>query len=696
MAQDSDRPGLDAAGSTTSSQSPFLARWGTSLLTVVLGAGLSLLLFVAVRGRERTHEQTDFERQAAQLALAVQSSFEIPLEVLRSVPAFFEASDEISRDEFSTFVRSALGRYPWIYALEWIPRVPHAERMKFEQLAASDGFAGYHFKQDGPHGKLLPAENRPEYFPLFYMEPPNRTALGLEETALPVRRVALERARDTGKTAITERLKLVQDDPSVLSVIAFHPVYARGERPVTVRARRESLRGFAAVVFRVRPVIENALRRTDLHHVDVGLVDVDAESERSKLYESRGGATDDKGSSELASAHTVNVGGRPWSIQVTRRDGFRQADRRSFFWLAVGLLASALAGGLAYTASTVLRLRRQVRAALQLGQYTLSEKLGEGGMGTVYRAHHALLRRPTAVKLLHPAHCTATAVTRFEREVQLMSALTHPNTAIVYDYGHTPEGIFYYAMEYIDGITLQELVDADGAQPAGRIVHILSQMCMALAEAHAMDWVHRDVKPANVMLCNRGGIPDFVKVLDFGLVKELANDAAVELSQSTTLLGTPNYIAPEAIVGAKPVDARVDVYAVGAVAYFLLTGDAVFTGGSILEICAKHLSLIPDPPSERLGEPVLPELEALVMRCLEKDPDARPKSAAELGTALSELVVPPWTKQDAFRWWQERAPAIEQHIRSARAARTHHGALSTTVGINAHGRAGTTLPRSLA
>jgi len=424
-------------------------------------------------------------------------------------------------------------------------------------------------------------------------------------------------------------------------------------------------------------------------------VDVQADASRAALYESRPGAAASMAGTELTSLHSVTIGGRPWSIRAGKRDGFGQADRRSYFWLAVGLVASALAGGLAHMATTVLRLRRQVRAALQLGQYTLGEKLGEGGMGTVYRAHHALLRRPTAVKLLHAAHCTKTAVSRFEREVQLMSSLTHPNTGIVYDYGHTPDGIFYYAMEYIEGITLQELVDADGPQAPERVVHILIQICMALAEAHAMDWVHRDVKPANVMLCNRGGIPDFVKVLDFGLVKELANEPSVKLSQSTALLGTPNYIAPEAIIGSGPVDARVDVYAVGALAYVLITGETVFSGGSILEICAKHLSLIPDPPSQKLGRPLLPELEALVMRCLEKDPEARPRSAAELVLTLEKLEAPAWGKEQALRWWSERGATIHRHVRSARAARTEQGALSSTVEINAQGRAGSTLPRSV-
>ena len=311
-------------------------------------------------------------------------------------------------------------------------------------------------------------------------------------------------------------------------------------------------------------------------------------------------------------------------------------------------------------------------AAKQLGQYTLVEKLGEGGMGTVYRAHHALLRRPTAIKLLHPTEKVpggSTALARFQREVQLMSALTHPNTVVVYDYGHTPDGVFYYAMEYIDGITLEELVDADGPQTPERAVHLLAQICAALAEAHAIDLVHRDIKPANVMLCNRGGIPDFVKVLDFGLVKQLSNDASTKLSQSATLLGTPHYMAPEAILGRGPVDARVDIYAVGGVAYFLLTGTLVFSGGTVVEVCAKHLTVPPEPPSERLGRPIPAELEALVMRCLEKDPAKRTASAEALLRELRALDLGGWDPDTAREWWRNRGSHVEAHVHAARKGR---------------------------
>jgi serine/threonine-protein kinase len=220
-------------------------------------------------------------------------------------------------------------------------------------------------------------------------------------------------------------------------------------------------------------------------------------------------------------------------------------------------------------------LRREVRRALRLGQYTLEEKLGEGGMGVVYRARHALLRRPTAVKLLKGDRLGEASLRRFEREVQLTASLSHPNTVSVYDFGRTPEGVVYYAMEYLEGLSLEQLVAEAGAQPPGRVVHVLRQVLGALAEAHGVGLVHRDVKPGNVILCERGGLSDVAKVVDFGLVKDL--DAADALSHEGMLVGTPLYLAPEAIRSPN-ADPRSDLYSLGAVAYVLLTGNHVFDG----------------------------------------------------------------------------------------------------------------------
>jgi serine/threonine protein kinase len=277
-------------------------------------------------------------------------------------------------------------------------------------------------------------------------------------------------------------------------------------------------------------------------------------------------------------------------------------------------------------------------------------------MGTVYKARHALLRRPTAVKLLSVDQMSDKAVSRFEREVQLTAGLTHPNTVAIFDYGRTPEGIFYYAMEYLDGVNLEELVARGGPLPEARLLYVLRQVCGSLAEAHAAGLVHRDVKPANILLTCRGGLHDFVKVLDFGLVKPLGGAANVTAPQTVT--GTPLYLSPEAVTHPDQIDARADVYAIGAVGYFLLTGSPVFAGGAAMEICLKHVHAAPEPPSARCGRPVSPGLEALLLRCLAKSAADRPADAGELLRLVERCAVSGrWTADDAASWWAAHGKA---------------------------------------
>jgi eukaryotic-like serine/threonine-protein kinase len=326
------------------------------------------------------------------------------------------------------------------------------------------------------------------------------------------------------------------------------------------------------------------------------------------------------------------------------------------FMLAV--LLCAIPVGLACLAGWVVYgLREQVAEARRLGQYVLERKLGEGGMGMVYLAQHALLRRPTAVKLLFPDRVGPEAIARFEREVRLTATLSHPNTVSIFDYGRAPDGAFYYAMEYLDGVDLDRLVSQHGPQPPSRVIHILQQVCASLAEAHGRGLVHRDIKPANIVLCERGGVPDTVKVVDFGLVKDTAaraEDSA--LSRANTIMGTPLYMPPETVRGAS-VDGRADLYSLGAVGYFLLTGKPVFDAASPLEICSLHLGAEPETPSARLGTPLPADLEALVLACLRKDPAQRPGSAAELRRALLACAIAPWSEDSARSWWAARPGA---------------------------------------
>ncbi len=324
---------------------------------------------------------------------------------------------------------------------------------------------------------------------------------------------------------------------------------------------------------------------------------------------------------------------------------------RSYMITALAVLMGLLsAGSLSYS----WRLKAQVANVLEkarlLGQYELERQIGSGGMGEVYLGHHAMLRRPTAIKLISAISAgNLAAQQRFQNEVKLASQLNHPNTIAVYDYGQTPAGIFYFAMEYVEGFSVDTLVDVSGPVHPGRVVNILQQVCGSLQEAHERNLLHRDIKPSNVMLTELGGVSDRVKVLDFGLALDLAVDSSGE---QDTVVGTPMYMAPEIILSAEAFSPRSDIYALGALAYYMLCGKSVFDSAEPLEILAAQLEDAIPFPSERLGRALPQELEQLVMRCLAKEPDHRPASVIELAAALETLDVPAWTQEDARRWWQ--------------------------------------------
>ncbi|HLN93013.1 MAG TPA: serine/threonine-protein kinase, partial [Thermoanaerobaculia bacterium] len=371
---------------------------------------------------------------------------------------------------------------------------------------------------------------------------------------------------------------------------------------------------------------------------------------------------------------------RRWMLTVFPLPGAFLPPKRGAIGIALaGVLAALLGMATVTSLRTISRLRRQVE---KVGPYRLVARLGHGAMGVVWEARHALLRRPTAVKLLAPGTEGERAIARFEREVQLTAGLTHPSTIAIYDYGRTADRVFYYAMELLQGINLFQLVDLEGPLPPARVVHLLRQVCGALSEAHAAGLIHRDIKPANLMVCLYGGIPDFVKVLDFGLVKDLGSietapetgaaessrDAA--LSQDGSLLGTPLYMAPEGMSDPQHVDARADLFALGAVGYFLLTGKSPFAGRTALEVFRMERQG-PPPPLSRVSPHAVPDfLDQTINRCLAFRREDRPDSAEALDAMLGECAVaPPWTVADARAWWRERGPAALAAVRAEREER---------------------------
>lgn len=327
------------------------------------------------------------------------------------------------------------------------------------------------------------------------------------------------------------------------------------------------------------------------------------------------------------------------------------------FWdqvtvMTVGLIILAATSVL--VTHTLYNLRRKTRHAKRMGNYVIERELGKGGMGEVFVARHNRMVRPSAVKVLRPsAAFDAESLARFEREVQVSSSLTHPNTITIYDYGRASSGTFYYAMEYLEGLDLKRMVDRFGPLRPARTVYLLTQVCGSLAEAHAKGIVHRDLKPANIFLTQRGGLADFVKVLDFGLARPVQATGDEGLTKTGGILGTPEYMAPEAVQEGVQIDTRLDIYALGAVAYFLLTGRPPFQSDSIVQLLIDHLKTQPQPPSEFTELTIPSDLDEIILRCLAKRPDDRFQTAEELETALEAIRFDePWTRKEASEWWK--------------------------------------------
>ncbi|SFI25828.1 protein kinase domain-containing protein [Planctomicrobium piriforme] len=312
------------------------------------------------------------------------------------------------------------------------------------------------------------------------------------------------------------------------------------------------------------------------------------------------------------------------------------------------------------------RRRQVVITGRQFGSYVLEEKMKESSMGAIFKARHIHLRRPAAVKILRADRTTSASIAQFEQEVQLTSRLNHPNTVRIFDFGRTPDDLFFYAMELVDGMTLADLVKTHGRLSDGRVLNLLQQTCGSLAEAHDLNLIHRDIKPENIMISLRANRPDHVTLLDFGLVTSSAGEQTSGNESVRGVVGTPLYMSPEAAQGRENICSRSDLYSIAAVGYFLLTGTPVFTGNSVMDVLQQHMRSTPIPPTERADVRVAPELERILMRCLQKDPVDRPRSALELVEALSQIVpVNPWKTEDGLRWWRDQSQLKEDQAASA-------------------------------
>src|SRR5437870_1910889 len=367
-------------------------------------------------------------------------------------------------------------------------------------------------------------------------------------------------------------------------------------------------------------------------------------------------------------AALASVSSVPVTIGLMMLSGatsFRLDPAHFFFGLVFPYL---LVVGMAYVgARVVYYLGTEVKRARELGSYRLEEKLGEGGMGEVWRARHRMLARPAAIKLIRPSFArdgrggvSEEAVRRFEREAQVIARLRSPHTVELFDFGMAADGAFYYVMELLDGLDADSLLRRFGPTPPERAIYLLRQVCHSLSEAESCGLVHRDIKPANIFVCRYGEEFDFVKVLDFGIVRTVrdAADSSPLRTRENVVHGTPAFMAPEQVMGTA-VDGRADIYATGCVAYWLLTGQLVFAADTPMGLLMQHAQTPPTPPSARTDLPIPTALDELVLSCLAKDPANRPQSARELSRRLAELDgASAWTQERAREWWATHQPAL--------------------------------------
>jgi serine/threonine protein kinase/CHASE1-domain containing sensor protein len=664
--------------------------WGPIALVLIVGISLSVVAFVLLRDRQAAVDRAVLAERVTSLAARLGETLAIPIETARSAGALFEASELVTREEFARFVAAPIASQPQVFAYEWAPRVPVADRGGFE-AAARAGVPDYAIRQVDPSGRLVVAADRSSYVPLLYLEPITR-AVGYDVASNPELEGLLGRACATAAPTLSGRRRLVGETGGVIAAIAFVPTWRHGVVPADPDGRCRSVLGYVILIFHLERTLERALGAADGRELAVVLRDLDGGAGVDVLVASGGAGPAEVAASDWRTRRTFAVVDRRWAIDVA-------PVATPIAWtpvlvLALGVVASLLAAALAGGVRRIIDLRREVTAARSLGQYVLEDEIGRGGMGVVYRARHALLQRPTAIKLVAPDAAQPNLLAQFEREVQITSQLSHPNTIAIYDYGHTRAGEFYYVMELVDGVTFEQLIGCDGAQPVARVVHLLRQIAGALREAHLAGIVHRDLKPANLMLTSRGAMRDFVKVLDFGLVKQMEpgdlpldvlelgavassaltaasrlastvrtvvdRPAPVHALREDTLegrfLGTAGYASPEAVVGGT-TDARSDLYAVGAIGYALVTGRPAFDDNRTTAIFAAQLrDHAPRPSTVVPGVPAA--LDDLLCRCLARDPGRRPQSADELLTALDHPSLPEWTALDAEAWWHDRAAEV--------------------------------------
>jgi serine/threonine-protein kinase len=625
------------------------------LLSLALGlactAGWSTVL------ARRAHEaaRSEFEARSHSLARHVEQSFRAPLEALYGIHALATAWPDVDQRRFEQFAERLRERYPSLAALELFDVVPGAERADFERRLSAQLGRPFSFQEpsSAAPGQMVVSPERDRHIVLTRLLPYRADLHGLDITFEPLRREQTRVAARAGVPLVTGKFRLVEDPDGVFSVAIYHPLYVDGVVP-PLAERERRLRGFAVALYRLNPLMSAALVGTSFESSSVALLDSQpglATGDRLLF-----GSVDAENSRDFGLRHDLTFSGRAWCLVTKRAAPSALAGTTNS--LILGGIGSVLVALMVALWVTLDRSRKRFQALEALGPYTLLREIGSGGMGRVFEARHSLLRRRAAIKVIAQAHASEEQLRRFDLEAKTTSGLCHPNTVVVFDYGRTRHGDFYYAMEYVNGIDLERLVNRYGAQAAPRVRHILVQVCGALAEAHGLGLVHRDIKPGNVMLAVNGGIFDFVKVLDFGLVR-VTRGVEAGKTGAGSLLGTPRFMAPESFASSQS-GPRADLYALGCVGYFLLAGREPFVAKTDAAIATLHLTQAPASLIGRGRGDVTAAFDKVIQRCLAKNPEDRYGNAAQLQRALNELDLEPWTQADAASFWADHAAAQDR------------------------------------
>jgi CHASE1-domain containing sensor protein/tRNA A-37 threonylcarbamoyl transferase component Bud32 len=642
----------------------------TAVLVFVAGVAASIAVFFVLRGLSLADARAAIDARGEQIVRAIEAKIALPLQALEAVVAYRRVTTP-DRASFRVFASLLLERHPSLAALEFAEVVRHDQRLEVEARLSRDVGRPTRIRHPDAAGRMVPSPDRDAYTVLTSLEPWLDDVIGLDVGFEPERAASLDHAASHGERYCSSRIRLVEDPPDVYSVVVYEPEYEGGRVPSDPIARRRAVRGYAIALFRLDPLMKQALAGLDIEGIQIvvsdetereGAESVSAQGdERSLIYPTRAVAP----IGDHAVVHALIFAGRTWNVSIRSE---LSASGTPWVALALGIGLSLFVAVAFGAMAEARRFRGAMREMKRLGQYEVTRLIAAGGMGRVYEASHGLLRRRTAIKVVSHDIAGEDTLKRFEREVRAMSLLTHPSTVVVYDYGRSEQGHFYYAMEYIEGPNFDELVRLEGRLEPARVKYLLLQVVGALAEAHGQGFVHRDVKPANIMATMRGGRYDFVKVLDFGLVRDLHAKES-RLTSTGSISGTPGFVPPEAFEGHESVSPATDVYAVGCVAYWMLTGSEVFEGAVASEIVAAHLGSTPEAPSARFG--VDARMDAFILKCLAKDPRDRYADGKALEAALGALDLGEWPQAAAeasWRRWQNARAALapdEVHARDA-------------------------------